>query len=48
METTAGTDQALTERVLKAYSNIEDPRLKFHRFGTDQTFARVCQRNDGD
>lgn len=28
METTAGTDQALTEKVLNAYSNIESPRLK--------------------
>ncbi len=28
MESTAGADQALTEKVLKAYSKIEDPRLK--------------------
>ncbi len=29
MDKTAGTDLDFTEKVLKAYSNIEDPRLKF-------------------
>ncbi len=29
MKTIAGPDQALTEKVLRAYSNIENPRLKF-------------------
>jgi catechol 1,2-dioxygenase len=29
METTTDAGQALTERVLKAYANIENPRLKF-------------------